>query len=72
MVFIFGALIVTAAVGMARNESGLAVMGQVACFVIPILAILWIRVRKEGKARARKQVWMEEGGDVDLRRDEPS
>ncbi|KAK3839301.1 MAG: hypothetical protein JOS17DRAFT_178715 [Linnemannia elongata] len=55
MVFIFGALIVTAAVGMARNESGLAVMGQVACFVIPILAILWIRVRKEGKARARKQ-----------------
>ncbi|KAF9549878.1 hypothetical protein EC957_002449 [Mortierella hygrophila] len=55
MVFIFGALIVTAAVGMARNQAGLAVMGQVACFVIPVLAILWIRVRKEGKARARKQ-----------------
>ncbi|KAF9340009.1 hypothetical protein BGZ91_003885 [Linnemannia elongata] len=55
MVLIFGALIVTAAVGMARNQTGLAVMGQVACFVIPILAILWIRVRKEGKARARKQ-----------------
>lgn len=56
MVFVFGGLIVTAAVGMARNGSGLAVMGQVACFVIPVLAILWIRVRKEAKARARKQV----------------
>ncbi|KAF9133261.1 hypothetical protein BGW39_010179 [Mortierella sp. 14UC] len=55
MVFIFAAMIVTAAVGMAKNGSGLAVMGQVACFVVPILAILWIRIRKESKARARKQ-----------------
>ncbi|KAF9092208.1 hypothetical protein BGX29_010567 [Mortierella sp. GBA35] len=55
MIFVFASLICTAAVGMARNSSGLAVMGQVACFVIPILAILWIRIRKESKARARKQ-----------------
>ncbi|KAF9911922.1 hypothetical protein EC991_001828 [Linnemannia zychae] len=55
MVFIFAAMIITAAVGMAKNGSGLAVVGQVACFVVPILAILWIRIRKESKARARKR-----------------
>ncbi|KAK3848225.1 MAG: hypothetical protein J3R72DRAFT_518906 [Linnemannia gamsii] len=55
MVSIFATMIVIASVGMARNVNGLAVMGQVACFVIPILAILWIRIRKESKARARKQ-----------------
>ncbi|KAF9950066.1 hypothetical protein BGZ72_008222 [Mortierella alpina] len=52
---IFSALFATAAVGITRSGSGLAIMGQGACFILPVLAVLWIRVRKETKAKARKK-----------------
>ncbi|KAI1317535.1 hypothetical protein EDD11_008229 [Mortierella claussenii] len=51
---IFVGLFTTAAVGI-KSGSGLAIMSQGACFILPIIAILWIRVRKETKAKARKK-----------------
>ncbi|KAG0215958.1 hypothetical protein BGX28_007184 [Mortierella sp. GBA30] len=52
---IFTALFTTAAIGITRSGSGLAIMGQGACFILPVIAVLWIRVRKETKTKARKK-----------------
>ncbi|KAG0052623.1 hypothetical protein BGZ83_002339 [Gryganskiella cystojenkinii] len=58
-VFIFTGLFVAAAVGIARSgrsssPPGFQIMGQTACFILPVLVILWIRLRKDSSAKARK------------------
>ncbi|KAF9184078.1 hypothetical protein BGZ51_003580 [Haplosporangium sp. Z 767] len=55
MLLVFGSLFATAAVGITRNGSGLSIMSQGACFILPVIAVLWIRVRKEAKSKARKK-----------------
>ena len=57
----FGCLFVAAAMGIARGgqsgaPSGFQIMGQSACFILPVLVILWIRLRKDSSAKARKHV----------------
>ncbi|KAF9153393.1 hypothetical protein BG015_003512 [Linnemannia schmuckeri] len=37
------------------GSSNLAIMGQGICFLLPIIIIVWVKVRKETKARARLQ-----------------
>ncbi|KAF8983830.1 hypothetical protein BGZ46_009398 [Entomortierella lignicola] len=44
-----------AVVGISLSSSSTSIMGQLACFVLPIFAVLWIRIRKETKTRARKK-----------------
>ncbi|KAF9394746.1 hypothetical protein CPC16_010396 [Podila verticillata] len=48
---------ITAAVtwGITTSGHNLGTMAQGACFVIPILIVIWVKVRKETKARARKR-----------------
>ncbi|KAF9577202.1 hypothetical protein BGW38_007747, partial [Lunasporangiospora selenospora] len=54
-VLVFSALFAASAVGISQTGSALSILGQGACFILPVIAILWIRVRKETKARARKK-----------------
>ncbi|KAF9400248.1 hypothetical protein BGX21_004672 [Mortierella sp. AD011] len=54
MFFVFACLLAGAALGVSMNSS-LSIMGQGACFILPIIAVLWIRIRKETTARARKK-----------------
>ncbi|KAF9897938.1 hypothetical protein BX616_004738, partial [Lobosporangium transversale] len=54
MSIVFTVLFAGTAVGLGRG-SNLAIMSQAACFILPIVALLWLRVRKEMKARARKR-----------------
>ncbi|KAG0222760.1 hypothetical protein BGX31_008898 [Mortierella sp. GBA43] len=55
MFFVFSGLLATAIVGISMTGTGLSIMSQGACFVLPIIAVIWIRVRKESKAKARKK-----------------
>ncbi|KAI7819415.1 hypothetical protein BC939DRAFT_264082 [Gamsiella multidivaricata] len=56
MFIVFVGLFTTAAIGISKTGTALSIMSQGACFVLPIIAVLWIRIRKETKARARKKV----------------
>ncbi|KAG0089014.1 hypothetical protein BGZ93_000941 [Podila epicladia] len=55
MVLVFAGLAATAAIGMSQKSSALSIMGQGSCFILPVIAVLWIRIRKETKARSRKK-----------------
>ncbi|KAF9428177.1 hypothetical protein BGZ94_003183 [Podila epigama] len=55
MAVVFLGLAATAAVGMAQKGSALSIMAQGACFVLPVIAVLWIRIRKETKTRSRRK-----------------
>ncbi|KAG0019052.1 hypothetical protein BGZ81_009951 [Podila clonocystis] len=55
MVLVFAGLAATAAIGMSQKGSVLSIMGQGSCFILPVIAVLWIRIRKETKARSRKK-----------------
>ncbi|KAF9335177.1 hypothetical protein BG006_000704 [Podila minutissima] len=48
---------ITATVTWAITKSGhnLGTMAQGACFILPILIAIWVKIRKETKARARKR-----------------
>ncbi|KAF9309840.1 hypothetical protein BG003_009220 [Podila horticola] len=48
---------ITAAVtwGITKSGHNLGTMAQGACFILPILILIWIKIRKETKARARKR-----------------
>ncbi|KAG0015267.1 hypothetical protein BGZ81_011780, partial [Podila clonocystis] len=48
---------ITAAVtwGITKSGHNLGTMAQGACFILPILIVIWIKIRKETKARARKR-----------------
>ncbi|KAG0038863.1 hypothetical protein BGZ82_010579 [Podila clonocystis] len=50
---------ITAAVtwGISKSGHNLGTMAQGACFILPILIVIWIKIRKETKARARKRVY---------------
>ncbi|KAH7055104.1 hypothetical protein BKA57DRAFT_532793 [Linnemannia elongata] len=37
------------------GSSNLAIMGQGICFLLPIVIVVWVKVRKESKARARRR-----------------
>ncbi|KAF9106387.1 hypothetical protein BGX29_009680 [Mortierella sp. GBA35] len=37
------------------GSSNLAIMGQGICFILPIILVVWVKVRKETKARARRR-----------------
>ncbi|KAF9379650.1 hypothetical protein CPB97_008845 [Podila verticillata] len=41
--------------GITKSGHNLGTMAQGACFVIPILIVIWVKIRKETKARARKR-----------------
>lgn len=56
MIFVFAGLAATAAIGMSQRGTALSIMGQGSCFILPVIAVLWIRIRKETKARSRKKV----------------
>lgn len=56
MVFVFAGLAATAAIGMSQKGSALSIMGQGSCFILPVIVVLWIRIRKETKTRSRKKV----------------
>ncbi|GJJ72878.1 hypothetical protein EMPS_05236 [Entomortierella parvispora] len=58
---LFSCLFVAAAVGVARagrssapSLSAFQIMAQSACFILPVLIILWIRLRKDSNVKARK------------------
>ncbi|KAG0319670.1 hypothetical protein BG000_003810 [Podila horticola] len=55
MVFVFAGLAATAAIGMSQKGSALSIMGQGSCFILPVIVVLWIRIRKETKTRSRKK-----------------
>ncbi|KAF9303678.1 hypothetical protein BGZ74_003272, partial [Mortierella antarctica] len=55
MIFVFAGLAATAAIGMSQRGTALSIMGQGSCFILPVIAVLWIRIRKETKARSRKK-----------------
>ncbi|KAG0267592.1 hypothetical protein BG011_002900 [Mortierella polycephala] len=55
MLLVFASLFATAAVGITRSGSSLSIMSQGACFILPVIAVLWVRIRKEAKSKARKK-----------------
>ncbi|KAI8605365.1 hypothetical protein EDD21DRAFT_363723 [Dissophora ornata] len=55
MCIIFAGLFTAAAVGISKTGSSLAIMSQGSCFILPVIVVLWIRIRKEVKAKARKK-----------------
>ncbi|KAF9382430.1 hypothetical protein CPC16_009357 [Podila verticillata] len=55
MILVFVGLAATAAIGMSQKGSALSIMGQGSCFILPVIVVLWIRIRKETKARSRKK-----------------
>ncbi|KAG0084291.1 hypothetical protein BGZ92_010011 [Podila epicladia] len=48
---------ITASVAWGITKSGhnLGTMAQGACFILPVLIVIWVKIRKETKARARKR-----------------
>ncbi|KAG0308417.1 hypothetical protein BGZ98_008037 [Dissophora globulifera] len=52
---ILSGLFALALVGISKSGSGLALLSQGACFVLPIIAVLWIRIRKESVSKAEKR-----------------
>ncbi|KAF9120752.1 hypothetical protein BGW39_011118 [Mortierella sp. 14UC] len=55
---LFFVLALTGAAAYALSKirsSNLAIMGQGICFILPIIIIVWVKVRKETKARARRR-----------------
>ncbi|KAF9907719.1 hypothetical protein EC991_010666 [Linnemannia zychae] len=55
---LFFILALAGAAGYALSKIGssnLAIMGQGICFLLPIVIVVWIKVRKETKARARRR-----------------
>ncbi|KAF9131242.1 hypothetical protein BGX30_013191 [Mortierella sp. GBA39] len=56
IIFLLFFLGLTGAAGYALSKIGssnLAIMGQGICFLLPIVIVVWVKVRKDTKARAR-------------------
>ena len=56
MFIVFAGLFSAAVVGISMTGSNLAILSQGSCFILPVIAVLWVRVRKESKTKARKKV----------------
>ncbi|KAF9931350.1 hypothetical protein FBU30_010385 [Linnemannia zychae] len=53
VLFILAALTGAAGYGLSKiGSSNLAIMGQGICFLLPIAVIIWVKIRRETKARA--------------------
>ncbi|KAF9351909.1 hypothetical protein BGX26_010162 [Mortierella sp. AD094] len=48
-------LIPAAVIGISRSGTNVSILGQGACFLLPILVIIWIKIRSGIEARARRK-----------------
>ncbi|KAI7823226.1 hypothetical protein BC939DRAFT_452180 [Gamsiella multidivaricata] len=48
-------VIVAAVTGIMHKGTNLAVMGQGACFLLPVIIVIWVKVRTETNARSRRR-----------------
>ncbi|KAG0046360.1 hypothetical protein BGZ83_008460 [Gryganskiella cystojenkinii] len=61
---VFIAITAAATIGIIHAGTNLAIMGQGACFVLPVIVIVWYKIRKETKAIARRKVKDNAGGHM--------
>ena len=54
--FFLAAVLSASVAGIVQTGTNFAVVGQGGCFLLPITIVLWAKIRKETKARARKRV----------------
>ncbi|KAF9576562.1 hypothetical protein BGW38_008136, partial [Lunasporangiospora selenospora] len=53
--FLICSVIAAAVFGISNVGSNLAIMGQGACFLLPIIIVVWIKVRRTSKTKARRK-----------------